>query len=149
MALRKRAEVDSKYVLFFNSSMDSELKLSLSRYALLLFSCFLFYTYNKLSFHQCASTLCVCRIASAFAELALVYYREEGRRIKSRIEKRSSNSLDLNVRYCFKVSKLFYYLLSLFSRIILFQSIWEKEVIHAMASRSLYMQSFVEIGVKL
>lgn len=72
VALRKRAELDSKYVLFFNSSIVSELTLSLSR------------------------------LASAFAELALSYYREEGRRIKSRIEKRSSNSLDLNVRYCFK-----------------------------------------------
>ncbi|KFK28257.1 hypothetical protein AALP_AA8G493200 [Arabis alpina] len=74
VALRKRAELDSKYVLFFNSTIDSELTLSLSR------------------------------IASAFAELALAYYREEGRRIKSRIEKRSSTSLDLNVRYCFKVA---------------------------------------------
>ncbi|XP_024006692.1 trafficking protein particle complex subunit 11 [Eutrema salsugineum] len=74
VALRKRAELDSKYVLFVNSSIDSELTLSLSR------------------------------IASAFAELALAYYREEGRRIKSRIEKRSSHSLDLNVRYCFKVA---------------------------------------------
>ncbi|ESQ31070.1 hypothetical protein EUTSA_v10003539mg [Eutrema salsugineum] len=68
VALRKRAELDSKYVLFVNSSIDSELTLSLSRH------------------------------------LALAYYREEGRRIKSRIEKRSSHSLDLNVRYCFKVA---------------------------------------------
>ncbi|KAG7535864.1 Trafficking protein particle complex subunit 11 [Arabidopsis thaliana x Arabidopsis arenosa] len=74
VALRKRAELDSKYVLFFNSSIDSELTHSLSR------------------------------LASAFAELALAYYREEGRRIKSRVEKKSSNSLDLNVRYCFKVA---------------------------------------------
>ncbi|XP_010466357.1 PREDICTED: trafficking protein particle complex subunit 11-like isoform X1 [Camelina sativa] len=74
VALRKRAELDSKYVLFFNSSIDSELSVSLSR------------------------------IASAFAELALAYYKEEGRRIKSRVERRSSNSPDLNVRYCFKVA---------------------------------------------
>uniref|UniRef100_A0A1J3JCK7 Trafficking protein particle complex subunit 11 n=1 Tax=Noccaea caerulescens TaxID=107243 RepID=A0A1J3JCK7_NOCCA len=74
LALRKRAELDSKYVLFVNFSIDSELTHSLSR------------------------------IASAFAELALSYYREEGRRIKSRVEKRSSNSIDFNVRYCFKVA---------------------------------------------
>ncbi|CAH2043004.1 unnamed protein product, partial [Thlaspi arvense] len=76
VALRRRAELDSKYVLFVNSSIDSELTLSLSPGI----------------------------IASAFAELALAYYREEGRRIKSRIEKKSSHSLDLNVRYCFKVA---------------------------------------------
>ncbi|KAJ0250002.1 hypothetical protein HA466_0142200 [Hirschfeldia incana] len=71
LALRKRAELDSKYVLFLN---HSELPLSLPR------------------------------IASAFSELALSYYREEARRIKSRIDKRSSTSLDLIVRYCFKVA---------------------------------------------
>jgi hypothetical protein len=37
VALRKRAELDSKYVLFFNSSIVSELTLSLSRYVSLLF----------------------------------------------------------------------------------------------------------------
>ncbi|CAH8352212.1 unnamed protein product [Eruca vesicaria subsp. sativa] len=71
LALRKRAELDSKYVLFLN---DSELPPSLSR------------------------------IASSFSELALAYYREEARRIKSRIDKRSSTSPDLIVRYCFKVA---------------------------------------------
>ncbi|XP_010547392.1 PREDICTED: uncharacterized protein LOC104819155 isoform X2 [Tarenaya hassleriana] len=73
-ALRKRAELDSKYVLFFDPNVDSELKLSLSR------------------------------MASTFAELSLTYYREEGRRIKTRIEKKNFNSIDLNVRYCFKVA---------------------------------------------
>lgn len=71
LALRKRAELDSKYVLFLN---HSDLPISLPR------------------------------IASAFSELALSYYREEARRIKTRIEKKSSTSLDLIVRYCFKVA---------------------------------------------
>ncbi|KAJ4844720.1 hypothetical protein Tsubulata_007712 [Turnera subulata] len=45
-----------------------------------------------------------CRLASAFAELANVYYRDEGRRIRTRVEKKSFNSNELNVRYCFKVA---------------------------------------------
>ncbi|XP_018450467.2 uncharacterized protein LOC108821961 isoform X2 [Raphanus sativus] len=57
LALRKRAELDSKYVLFLN---HSDLPISLPR--------------------------------------------EEARRIKTRIEKKSSASLDLIVRYCFKVA---------------------------------------------
>ncbi|GLT26933.1 hypothetical protein SLA2020_019710 [Shorea laevis] len=74
LALRKRAEVDAKYLLFFNPDDPFELKQSLSR------------------------------LGTAFAELAMVYYRDEGRRIKTRIEKKAFNSVDLHVRYCFKVA---------------------------------------------
>ncbi|GKV21863.1 hypothetical protein SLEP1_g31801 [Rubroshorea leprosula] len=74
LALRKRAEVDAKYLLFFNPNDPFELKQSLSR------------------------------LGTAFAELAMVYYRDEGRRIKTRIEKKAFNSVDLHVRYCFKVA---------------------------------------------
>ena len=38
-----------------------------------------------------------------FAELCSTYYKEEGRRIKARIEKRNFSSVELSVRYCFKV----------------------------------------------
>ena len=44
-----------------------------------------------------------CRLASTFAELANTYYRDEGRRIKTRVEKKNTNSVELNIRYCFKV----------------------------------------------
>ncbi|KAL5752309.1 hypothetical protein ACOSP7_022493 [Xanthoceras sorbifolium] len=74
IALRKRAEVDSKYLLTFCPNDDTELKQSLTR------------------------------LGSTFAELANTYYREEGRRIKTRIEKKSYSSIDLNIRYCFKVA---------------------------------------------
>lgn len=42
-ALRKRAEVDSKYVVFFNPSDTSELETSLNRHAILHYSSFPFY----------------------------------------------------------------------------------------------------------
>ncbi|KAJ7944021.1 Trafficking protein particle complex subunit 11 [Quillaja saponaria] len=74
IALRKRAEVDSKYVVIFNPDDTSELKQSLSR------------------------------LGSTFAELANTYYRDEGRRIKTRIDKKNSNAIELNIRYCFKVA---------------------------------------------
>ncbi|KAF6174165.1 hypothetical protein GIB67_033697 [Kingdonia uniflora] len=70
IALRKRAEVDSKYLLVFLQN-DSE---SLNR------------------------------LTSTLAELANTYYREEGRRIKARIEKKNVNSMELNIRYSFKVA---------------------------------------------
>jgi hypothetical protein len=76
LALRKRAELDSKYILLFRPDEPSELKQSLHR------------------------------LGSAFAELANAYYRDEGRRIKLRLEKKTfnSSSIELHVRYCFKVS---------------------------------------------
>ncbi|KAL0389805.1 UNVERIFIED_CONTAM: hypothetical protein Scaly_0337600 [Sesamum calycinum] len=40
---------------------------------------------------------------TAVADLANAYYRDEGRRIKVRLEKRSFSSMELNVRYCFKM----------------------------------------------
>ncbi|TXG59253.1 hypothetical protein EZV62_013826 [Acer yangbiense] len=81
LALRKRAEVDTKYLLNFNFNDDTELKQSLTRHALYF-----------------------CFFGSTFAELASTYYREEGRRIKTRIEKKSYSSIDFNIRYCFKVA---------------------------------------------
>ena len=47
-----------------------------------------------------------CRLGSIFAELANTYYRDEGRKIKTRIEKKSFSSIELSVRYCFKVRGL-------------------------------------------
>ncbi|KHN38851.1 Trafficking protein particle complex subunit 11 [Glycine soja] len=44
------------------------------------------------------------QLASTFSELAGTYYREEGRRIKQRIEKKNVSSVELIVRYCFKVA---------------------------------------------
>ncbi|RDX97602.1 Trafficking protein particle complex subunit 11, partial [Mucuna pruriens] len=44
------------------------------------------------------------QLASTFTELAGAYYREEGRRIKQRIEKKNVGSVELIVRYCFKVA---------------------------------------------
>ena len=74
LALRKRADLDSKYVVVFNQNEYSQ---SLQR------------------------------LGSVLAELANVYYRDEGRRIKLRIEKKtfSSPGLELHIRYCFKVSE--------------------------------------------
>ncbi|OAY57698.1 trafficking protein particle complex subunit 11 isoform X2 [Manihot esculenta] len=74
IALRKRAELDSKYLVVFNPADSSQLEQSL----------------NKLG--------------STFAELANTYYRDEGRRIKTRVERKSFNSIELNIRYCFKVA---------------------------------------------
>ncbi|QCD82178.1 trafficking protein particle complex subunit 11 [Vigna unguiculata] len=74
IALRKRAEVDAKYVIVLNPNDTANLKVSLHR------------------------------LASTFSELAVAYYREEGRRIKHRIEKKNANSVELIVRYCFKVA---------------------------------------------
>ncbi|KAB2074974.1 hypothetical protein ES319_A07G187400v1 [Gossypium barbadense] len=73
LALRKRAEVDSKYLLLFNPDL-SQLNNSLQR------------------------------LSASFAELETTFYREEGRRIKARIEKKNFSSPDLQVRYCFKVA---------------------------------------------
>ncbi|MBA0579295.1 hypothetical protein E1A91_D07G201600v1 [Gossypium mustelinum] len=73
LALRKRAEVDSKYLLLFNPD-PSQLNNSLQR------------------------------LSASFAELETTFYREEGRRIKARIEKKNFSSPDLQVRYCFKVA---------------------------------------------
>ncbi|KAK7346263.1 hypothetical protein VNO80_20778 [Phaseolus coccineus] len=74
IALRKRAEVDAKYVVVLDPNDTANLKVSLHR------------------------------LASTFSELAVAYYREEGRRIKQRIEKKTVNSVELIVRYCFKVA---------------------------------------------
>ncbi|CAN1169740.1 Trafficking protein particle complex subunit 11 [Linum perenne] len=73
-ALRKRAELDAKNVVFFNSGDELQLKESL----------------NKL--------------AASLVELAATYYREEGRRIKALVEKKNINSIQLNIRCCFKVA---------------------------------------------
>lgn len=72
IALRKRAEVESKHVIIFNNATDLSQSLN--------------------------------RLGSTFAELANTYYRDEGRRFRTHIEKKTSNSIELNVRYCFKVA---------------------------------------------
>ncbi|KAK4440413.1 Trafficking protein particle complex subunit [Sesamum alatum] len=74
IALRKRAEVDSKNLIIFVPDDELELGQSLNR------------------------------LRTAVADLANAYYRDEGRRIKVRLEKRSFSSSELNVRYCFKVA---------------------------------------------
>ncbi|CAA0841573.1 Unknown protein [Striga hermonthica] len=74
IALRKRAEVDSKNLIVFVPDDPLELNQSLSR------------------------------LWTAFADLANTYYRDEGRKIKMRLEKKSFSSLELNIRYCFKVA---------------------------------------------
>ncbi|XP_068330735.1 uncharacterized protein [Pyrus communis] len=79
VAVRKRAEVDAKYLLTFYRNPDggsdgSQFKESLHR------------------------------LGSVFAELAGLYYRDEGRRVRARIERKSSNPADLNIRYSFKVA---------------------------------------------
>jgi hypothetical protein len=48
----------------------------------------------------------VIRLGSIMGELATTFYREEGRRVKLRIEKKTYSSLELSVRYNFKVHAL-------------------------------------------
>lgn len=48
-----------------------------------------------------------CRLGSTFAELANAYYRDEGRRVKTRLERKSYSSIELNIRYSFKVGDFF------------------------------------------
>ncbi|KAH9302364.1 hypothetical protein KI387_013947, partial [Taxus chinensis] len=74
IALRKRAEVDPKSFSIFVKQDASELNRSL------------------------------LRLGGLFGELSNTYYREEGRRFKLRIEKRNFNSIELSVRYNFKVA---------------------------------------------
>ncbi|KAK1432478.1 hypothetical protein QVD17_09375 [Tagetes erecta] len=73
-SLRKRAEVDAKYVITFIPDDASELNQSLNR------------------------------LGNIFGELAVTFYRDEGRRVKTRLEKKSYGSIEFNVRYCFKVA---------------------------------------------
>jgi hypothetical protein len=73
-SLRKRAEVDSKCCIVFVTHEPSELRRSMAR------------------------------LGSILGELAKNFYIEEGRRVKSRIEKRTYSSLELSVRYNFKVA---------------------------------------------
>ncbi|XP_076926004.1 uncharacterized protein LOC143589023 [Bidens hawaiensis] len=44
------------------------------------------------------------RLGNIFAELALTFYRDEGKRVKTRLEKKNYGSIEFNVRYCFKVA---------------------------------------------
>eukprot|EP01018_Ginkgo_biloba_P032269 Gb_22022 [translate_table: standard] len=74
VALRKRAEVDAKCFSIFVRQDPSELNRSLKR------------------------------LGNIFGELSNAYYREEGRRNKLRIEKKNFNSIELNIRYNFKVA---------------------------------------------
>ncbi|CAI9767812.1 unnamed protein product [Fraxinus pennsylvanica] len=74
ISLRKRAEVDSKNLVIFVPDDPLELKQSLNR------------------------------LGTACAELANAYYRDEGRRVKARLERKNFGSIDLHIRYCFKVA---------------------------------------------
>ncbi|PSS36604.1 Trafficking protein particle complex subunit like [Actinidia chinensis var. chinensis] len=74
IALRKRAEVDSKYLIVFEPKNVLEQQQSLNR------------------------------LGSTFAELANIYYRDEGRKVKTRLERKSISSVELSIRYCFKVA---------------------------------------------
>lgn len=74
VTFRKRAEVETKCFFIFVRQDASELNRSLKR------------------------------LGSIFGELSNTYYREEGRKIKIRIEKKNFNSIELNVRYNFKVA---------------------------------------------
>ncbi|XP_047972886.1 trafficking protein particle complex subunit 11-like [Salvia hispanica] len=74
LALRKRAEIDSKNLIIFVPDHEPELQ-------------------------QCLS-----RLWTVLGELANAYYRDEGRRVRSRLEKKNYTSMELNVRYCFKVA---------------------------------------------
>lgn len=49
--------------------------------------------------------LCIERLTTVFAELCTTYYKDEGRRVKARIEKRNFSSVELSIRYCFKVGR--------------------------------------------
>nr|XP_043615087.1 trafficking protein particle complex subunit 11 [Erigeron canadensis] len=74
VALRKRAELDAKSVITFIPDNAFELNQSLNR------------------------------LGSIFSELAVTFYRDEGRRIKMRLEKKNYGGIEFNVRYCFKVA---------------------------------------------
>ncbi|KAL7192798.1 hypothetical protein ACSBR2_024589 [Camellia fascicularis] len=74
IALRKRAELDSKYLVVFVPNNELELAQSLNR------------------------------LGNIFAELSNTYYRDEGRRIKTCLERKSISSVELSIRYCFKVA---------------------------------------------
>ncbi|GAV86182.1 Gryzun domain-containing protein/Foie-gras_1 domain-containing protein [Cephalotus follicularis] len=76
LALRKRAEVESKYLFVFTPDSDDAAQLTQS----------------------------LNRLGSIFAELANTYYRDEGRRIKTLLDKKTLNSPELNIRYCIKVA---------------------------------------------
>ncbi|KAF8729668.1 hypothetical protein HU200_017620 [Digitaria exilis] len=74
VALRKRAEIDSRHMIVLVEQDETEWSRSLSK------------------------------LKNVFAELCSAFYKEEGRRIKARIEKRNFSSVELSIRYCFKVA---------------------------------------------
>ncbi|XP_039146437.1 trafficking protein particle complex subunit 11 isoform X1 [Dioscorea cayenensis subsp. rotundata] len=74
IALRKRAEIEYKHLVMFDKDDPHEMKQSLNR------------------------------LSGIFAELCNTYYREEGRRVKARIEKKTFGFAELNIRCCFKVA---------------------------------------------
>ncbi|KAG6538410.1 hypothetical protein ZIOFF_003531 [Zingiber officinale] len=98
ITLRKRAEIDAKYLMMLVQDDTPELKQSLTRWDMKLTHLPAFFNFllddNFLSI--------LFRLSSTLAELCNTYYREEGRKIRIRIEKRSFSSVELNIRYCFK-----------------------------------------------
>ncbi|KAG6399482.1 hypothetical protein SASPL_140963 [Salvia splendens] len=86
LALRKRAEIDSKNLIIFVPDHEPELQQCLSRQVPLIVPLSKFGLWTVLG------------------ELANTYYRDEGRRVRSRLEKKNYTSMELHVRYCFKVA---------------------------------------------
>ncbi|XP_038881669.1 trafficking protein particle complex subunit 11 isoform X2 [Benincasa hispida] len=116
IALRKRAEVDSKYVVFVKPNDASELMQSLHR------------------------------LRNFFSELATTYYKDEGRKVKTRIEKRTYNYTELNIRYCFKAAVYAEFLSDWIEALRFYEDaynkLWE---ISGIPSRSLSIQRLVEV----
>ncbi|XP_022926701.1 trafficking protein particle complex subunit 11 isoform X1 [Cucurbita moschata] len=116
IALRKRAEVDTKYVIFVKPNDASDLSQSLHR------------------------------LRNSFSELANVYYKDEGRKLKTRIEKRTSSYTELNIRYCFKAAVYAEFLSDWIEALRFYEDaynkLWE---ISGLPTRSLSIQRLVEI----
>ncbi|GAA0156773.1 hypothetical protein LIER_14182 [Lithospermum erythrorhizon] len=74
IALKKRAEVDAKQIILFAPNEEPEFTQSLER------------------------------LGSIFSELANSFYKDEGRRVKARLEKKNYDTIEQYIRYCFKVA---------------------------------------------
>jgi trafficking protein particle complex subunit 11 len=115
-ALRKRAEIDSKHLIVLVEHDETEWNRSLDKSGFLkiLFTSYFtvpFFKQSFLSFLVFSLELClitcvvchICRLKNVFTELCSTFYKEEGRRTKACIEKRNFVSVELSIRYCFKV----------------------------------------------
>ncbi|KAK3279876.1 hypothetical protein CYMTET_12260, partial [Cymbomonas tetramitiformis] len=57
-----------------------------------------------ITYSSADSLMSIRRLGKLLHELAVTFYREEGRRIKARLHQRSGLSQELSVRYCFKIA---------------------------------------------